>query len=1021
MKNPLVPTASILATILLSGVSAGSSGAAEEIALVNPGFEEILPDGTIPGWTVLDRLDPHGYGPPDYDLRFDEIRPTRGRGGFRSEFCLAFPAQGTWTCPVFAHGDADGRGIDGKALGKAAVFQTIRLPAGTWRFAARLRTADGDLFSAAFALGVNLGPPAPYAHDGSTGIRWTRPDLAVRRDTLRGLRDRGEWAEYRTDPFTLVEPGPVTVWIRFDYANENQMRARWQADDARIVSVSPATPTAAGGVPCGERPPTPPVRYRIACGEPSPRLQDPGTSRIVETPEVRLFRRARQVPPGTEIAWRLPPSGGPALGHLLLSYTGEVVVRVNGREIGRSAAVPAGPRPTTRECTIDPPVDPDEPALVAVRALGDEPAVLHELELGSMSRTAIRCLHIAADTVRVLWTIGSWDASADEFRSGPVPIPAGVRIDDLPPTGPWEIAFRCNPRPGHRYYLLHAFLRGRGAIDVDADGLEEWIMETRGMEVLDYDITDRLRAGGNRVRLTAPGGHDFAALVETCPGAVDPASFRASFESDDGTADLITRVAENTWFWLRELHYEPSGFVDASVPGGRWYGQYWPIDIAFALREWLFWGYREESERIVDLVLRTGWQGHESNRSGGWDNNGGYIIATIACEIARRSPRGPAAVNDLRSSIRSYADGVVRAAEESPWGLIRGTNWENAGNREHGPCYALTTTLGSAAALRKAAQLAETLGESAEAARRRKTAADLRRAALDRLVLREDHPCPGGFVLPAGTWAYGLRTDGSIEDQPLAGYFWAATADADAFGAVDGRDPELLAVYDRTLVPAAELERHPRGRRNVVSGYAVSYDGPESLLCAAVLCDRVDLLDTFLRGMLRSTDVAGDRGSEYAELSRWAFGGPRTTEDTNLVCAAGWLQAVRMLLGIDDMLTGGRQLALAPCIPWTWRVARVRDWPVRVRDARGEPCDALLTWELQRDGRTATLRVATSKPVRGLRLRLGPFDPALREFEVTVDGMPVQHRREISGDAGWVRTACDTDPGGVLVRADAAP
>jgi hypothetical protein len=53
------------------------------------------------------------------------------------------------------------------------------------------------------------------------------------------LPERGEWWQYQTDPFTVEEAGPVTVWIRFDYVNENQFDTRWQADDAAIIPVQP--------------------------------------------------------------------------------------------------------------------------------------------------------------------------------------------------------------------------------------------------------------------------------------------------------------------------------------------------------------------------------------------------------------------------------------------------------------------------------------------------------------------------------------------------------------------------------------------------------------------------------------------------------------------------------------------------------------------------------------------------------------------------------------------------------------
>lgn len=118
--------------------------------------------------------------------------------------------------------------------------------------------------------------------------------------------------------------------------------------------------------------------------------------------------------------------------------------------------------------------------------------------------------------------------------------------------------------------------------------------------------------------------------------------------------------------------------------------------------------------------------------------------------------------------------------------------------------------------------------------------------------------------MPTGTWAYGLRMHGTIEDQPLAGFFWAGAG----LGEVEGLTPadrELLDVYDRTLMVAMPL--FDRKQEGVVSGYAASYDGPDVSLVLAALCDRVSALYPLLRHSAEACG-AGDTGSAtQAELS----------------------------------------------------------------------------------------------------------------------------------------------------------
>lgn len=220
-------------------VSCGTGAAAE---LVNPGFEHVDADGRLAGWRVLTGLDTARYGAPDFAISFDELVPDRAEGGHSGDYCVAFPAEGTWRVPVFGHGE--GRGAehpDGKRRGKAALYQTARLEPGSYRFSACLRTAGGVRWTGGFSLGWSLSDQPKYAHDDSTGIHW-KTGLAVKTALVGRLPERGEWCRYFGDPFTLHRPGALTVWIRFDYVNENQFDARWEVDDAAIVRAEAAPP-----------------------------------------------------------------------------------------------------------------------------------------------------------------------------------------------------------------------------------------------------------------------------------------------------------------------------------------------------------------------------------------------------------------------------------------------------------------------------------------------------------------------------------------------------------------------------------------------------------------------------------------------------------------------------------------------------------------------------------------------------------------------------------------------------------
>ncbi len=1022
------PTARLLAT----GLFAAVCGCAGTPVLVNPGFEAANPDGSPAGWTILTRLDPHGYGPPKLDYRFDVVVPVQGRGGYRSDHCLSFPPEGTWSCPIFTHSNGDGKSINGKGLGKAAAFQTVHVPAGRYRVSAMLRTAEGHLFSAAFSLGVNIGPPAAYANDDSTGITWTRHDLAMARDTLRGVRERGEWSRYTSEPFTVDRSGPVTVWIRFNYMNENQFLTRWQVDDVAVVPFVESRKASKPSI--AQCPPVlHPLRMQVFCGDKDAYLADAGGSEIVDAPEIRLFRKARELKPGARVTYVFPTQQMAAELAILVRAAGPARVRVHNSffELTFNAGGADPKRAVTREWMLPAMLVGVEGTSVTVEPAGQEPVRLCEIELGRPARTVCRLLRVEADAVAVPWVIGSWDASSAEFTGQPDPEPrpsaSTNHLSPLPvsshmigmksaatPSGRWELRFMHKPARGHRYYLVHGLIGGTSSLDVGADGIIDWKSENKGEEIVDFDATDLLVAGMNTVVIEATGQYDFAAMVDVCPGSTDMSRLQLVFEGDD-VAERLTHVADNTWFWLRELHYEPNGFIDASVPKGKWFGQFWPVDIAFALREWIGWGRHEESVNIGRFMANYGWHGHPSNRSGGVDNTAGNILATQLCEIVRRCDYDSKAVEAIWKTIPAYAAEVSTKAGENPYGLIRGTNWENAGNREHGPCYALSTTLGAAAGLRKAAALAERLGDPAPAKQWRELAEKLRSAALKHLVLQQDHKCPTGFVLPKGTWAYGLRTDGTIEDQPLAGYFWGGGASIEVDGPMPATDRELYDVYDRTLKVAVPLmERRGQG---LVSAYSDSYDGPDALIATAALCDRVGSLQSLLEGLARDTDVVEDRGTEIAELSRWANGAGGWAEDTNLVCAAGFLYPLRILAGIDDLLVDGRQLSLFPRLPWKWTGLRVNGWPVRCRGADGNEAWTNLWFHLVRDESSARMTIRTSVAVPRMQVRLGPFPADLRDVITTVGGKVIDANPQVSGDAAWVTVQVNADSKALVVEA----
>ncbi|MGB9586604.1 MAG: hypothetical protein ACPL7O_00340, partial [Armatimonadota bacterium] len=352
---------------------------------------------------------------------------------------------------------------------------------------------------------------------------------------------------------------------------------------------------------------------------------------------------------------------------------------------------------------------------------------------------------------------------------------------------------------------------------------------------------------------------------------------------------------------------------------------------------------------------------------------------------------------------------------ESPFGLIKGTNWENSGNLKQGPSYALTTNLTASWLLLKAASTAEEGNLPCNGKHWRKTAERIRKEVLNRLVFEEDVQSPSGWVYPKGTWAYGLMDDGSYMLQPLAGYLWAGKLGVGYYGFIDP-DREVRDLYNRTVEVSVPL--FAKKQIGLVSGYATSYDGPETVFAAAALSDNLQVMDQLVDELAGPTDYKEDIGQPRAEVSRWAHGPPGWEEDTNLVCASEFLETPRYIVGIDDLLYEGVQLRLIPRLPSCWSECGVNDWTVQyLRD--GKRAFTKLTFVYTRTTNQASVRIQTADHVKGVRIRLGPFSGSAK-LVADIGGKRIPHTQEISAGRLWVWMTVDTSPSQqtITVRAE---
>lgn len=993
--------------------------------LDNPGFEQAGPEGQPAGWTVLNGLDANEYGPPENRQRFDEVRPVVADGGRAgSNRSVAFPASGIWLGKIQDHTrPASGEGPNGAQFGKAALVQTVRLEPGVYRFGAWLRTVEGDAYTAAFSLGWNAGEPAAFANDSSTGITWTRDNLGLKTsfDGTGTMRARGEWTRYETEPFEVASAGPHTVWIRFNFANNNSMRTRWEVDDAFVESVEPAeTPAHAEPAAPVERSPEQPRlsfpmdgQVVVDCGDQGERYLLDGGSRVRGEVPYNLFQHARAVRGQEWFGYRIPLDHAAGPVYLAFEHMGPVRVTCDGVTLVEDTEA-AEDRLYPKQVKLEyPELWPD--GTLNLRFESADPAreaAVVWVEAGATTRYQQRIRNVEWFTRDVLWTVGLWDGSSNEFRGSRREVDALQGNAAALSTNSWAVRWnQPEVKPGSRYWLLVGHIR-TGAedsfckINIGDDDSVEYVSRISGAEVVNLDVTQWLREGANVAAITADS-LDFAALVESGPDSSATPDHLQLYFGGDGFAANVSRVLHNTLFWILDLHYDDSGFIDASIPHGKWWNQYWPIDIAFALRALLFWGFDEQAERAANLVAQVAWEGHQSNRSGGSDNNGGSILSMDLCEIIRRRGFRAETVENLWPQVQRYSDQLCQQAEAGAFGLIKGTNWENAGNLQQGASHSLSTNLMAVWALRKAADTAEEGGLEGNVDRWRRTADEVRRQVLERLVFQEDVESPTGWTFPAGTWAYGLMDDGSYMLQPLAGYFWAGELGTSAFGFVDP-DREVRRLYSMTEDAAMPL--FDTGHRGLVSGYAISYDGPGAVFGSAALSDRVSLMDRLLDEFQRNTDYGTDLDTSISEVSRWAEGSHEWVEDTNLVGAAEYLNWPRYIVGIDDILYQGEQLRIVPRLPSRWDRCGVNRWKVQYLEG-SQRKQTELTFDYRHSESATLMRLQSADGVRGLKIRLGPFDSDRPAPGLRVDGRAVSPVEEISGEGLWLWVTLDTRGG----------
>ncbi len=732
----------------------------------------------------------------------------------------------------------------------------------------------------------------------------------------------------------------------------------------------------------------------------------------------RLFQHARCANGEASFAYEIPVN--PNLERVFVAFEekGECRVKADGVQLLNEGSNGTGEWTSRQYVLTDPALWLDGKIVFEFAdsepADGDGPRITW-LECGSTTRFRERLMKVQPGTQRILWSFGAWDGRPAEFMGSERRLnitmesewPVGTILPDpafrMRGNRRLWVTWKPQIKSGMRYYVILGY-RGSGSIDAHADGSVELESEIRGLEALNYDITDRLlktQGGDFNLELRGTSFIDYAALVEVSPAGDPIDQERIGF---GGTPEAVNhgKVLNNSLFWVLNSHYEKTGFVDASPVGGHWYQQYWPIDISTALRELVGWGYLDESESVARLCARVAWAGHKTNRSGSSDNTAGNLIVMDMVNILKRRAYDSDVVDALWPRVTEYLDQTAGDIDSSTWHLVRGANWENAGNRAEGPCMALSTNMGLYLAYLSGAEAAVDMKDNDRAVKYKQYAAKIRAAMLEHLLLKEDLDMGNNLIAPAGTWKYGLAMDGQLFQNPLAGWAWAGFFGCANYGLVDP-DRELRDIMSRT----EDFRQYIRTTPGMfeAAGLTPGYEGELDWTLTVLMSDKPELYGYLLSRIEGGlTDYREDRGAEVCELSPWAIGGPGDTEDTNLVGTGVFLGSGRIAGGVDDTLYEGAPLRILPRLPWDWTSAHVNHWPVQFKTVSGGTAFGEVSYRFKRSNNRAEIQVtlsgnaAVGAPVQ---VRLGPFPLATKSLSARLDGQPVPCRMEKSGTANW--------------------
>jgi hypothetical protein len=676
---------------------------------------------------------------------------------------------------------------------------------------------------------------------------------------------------------------------------------------------------------------------------------------------------------------------------------------------------------------------------------------LYSLDLGPVSRWYNRHSHIHWDTTNVVWNLGYYDGYSSEFRGSTTEFTVGGDFSQLAASGTLLLRWsQSNIDSSKKYYFLAGVIGGSAAgngtdtIDIGNNGSNEVSLTTTNARVYDVDITSYVQPTGNVVKISIPSAavYDFFAVVEVSQTAVTPLnSLRVSFGGNEQAINF-TKLINTSMYWLLEVENQANtGYIDPSLYNGEYWGTYFVADMGPAMTELFKWGFLDRARETLNY-LQPDTSGTYSGHYGQDIAAGNLIFSTMA-NLMRADNLSSQDQSLYWTRLQNGMNTLVTLIGSNSFGLVYGTNVETSSDS-----LGIYVNSTSYAVLRNAADIANRLGNTS-LRDRWNTAAQQLYNSINTHLRWSSNTTWLGQPMQAGTWMYGVNSDGSLPSSVHAAWhsvgsakdayegLWAddidfrdvsnATLDYHlqtfwsnwkTFGNNRGFGTDYGALSERggwPLNSLLEADRMGDAKKNVEHVTFNSTDmnfapfGPNQ---ANTLWNYPVLTKLSPWNIIRETD-ATDKGNAPSV-------GNGETEDLNLVEYMLFLKNARIMAGVDDALYNGNNLVLIPRLPWGWTSLNVNNWPITYINGSSF-ARTTVSYSVQVQPAQVTMQVSAAASISNTRVRLGPFDPTVLGTGVTVNGSSVAFTQEVRGDASWLWISLTLSATAQIVASVSAP